>query len=52
MRMGLIFGKHSIQKITITTININSFIFKIRFVTLKGLCMHYTSNENRTLLSI
>ena len=40
------------KNITIITININSFIFTIRFVTLKGVCMHFTCNENKTLLSI
>ena len=46
MLIGLSFGKHGIKNITITTININSLIFKIRFVTLKGVCMHFTCNEN------
>ena len=53
MLIGLSFGKHSIKKYY----NYNykhqySFIFKIRFVTLKGVCMHFTCNENRALLSI
>ena len=53
MLIGLIFGKHSIQNITIrsTTININSYVYKIRLVTLKGVCMHFTCNGDRTLNS-
>ena len=33
------------KNIAICTININSFIFKIPFVTMKGVCMHFTCNE-------
>ena len=51
MLIGLILGKHSIQKCYNYTININSFILKTRFVNLKGVCMQFTCDENRTLLT-
>ena len=52
MLTGLNFGNIKLKTITIDAINLNSYILKIRFVTLKGECMHFTCNENRTLLSI